>query len=238
MASGAQNQVRAFRKCAYLCIVKCELVIFDLDGTLIDTIADLGAAVNEALGAKGLPLRRPEEFRGMVGHGVRNLVRRAMPEALQADEALLDSLLADFIRYYLDHIDDRSHPYPGIPELLGALSGTGVRFAVASNKFQSGTEKLIRRLFPGLSFAAICGGLPARPLKPDAAIVRDIWEQTGARPEATVLVGDSRTDIATARAAGIPCVAVTWGFRPEADLLAADRIAHSPGELREILLEK
>lgn len=216
--------------------MKYELVIFDLDGTLIDTIGDLGAAVNEALRSRGLPLHELPEYRGMVGHGVRNLVRRAMPEALQTDEALLDGLLDHFLRFYLEHIDDRSQPYPGIPELLSALQEAGVRLAVASNKFQAGTEKILGRLLPQVRFDAVCGGRPARPLKPDPAVVLAIMEQTGVSAEKAVMVGDSGTDIATAANAGIPSIAVTWGFRPKGALGDATVLAENVAELRDFLL--
>jgi phosphoglycolate phosphatase len=216
--------------------MNCRLVVFDLDGTLIDTIADLGAAVNEALASKGLPLHSLEEYRGMVGHGVRNLVKKAMPEPLRGDEVLLDTLLEKFLAYYLAHIDVQSRAYPGIAELLVELHAAGVLFAVASNKFQAGTERLVRRTFPGIPFAAVCGGRPDLPLKPDPAIIREILARTGVRSEETVMVGDSGTDIATAKAAGIPCVAVTWGFRPRAALQGADRIVESVAQLRETLL--
>ena len=213
-----------------------KLVIFDLDGTLVDTIADLGAAVNEALRMKELPLHTLEEYRKMVGNGVRKLVQRAMPEPLQGDEKLLDALLADFMTYYIQHIDDKSAPYPGIPELLAELDAAGCKLAVASNKFQSGAEKLVGRLFPQVPFAAVCGGGDGRPLKPDPAVIRQICEATGIAPEQTVLVGDSGTDMATAAAAGIPSVAVTWGFRPEDARKAAGQIAETAAELRQILI--
>lgn len=213
-----------------------KLVIFDLDGTLVDTIADLGAAVNEALRMKELPLHTLEEYRKMVGNGVRKLVQRAMPEPLQGDEKLLDALLADFMTYYIQHIDDKSAPYLGIPELLAELDAAGYKLAVASNKFQSGAEKLVGRLFPQVPFAAVCGGGDGRPLKPDPAVIRQICEATGIAPEQTVLVGDSGTDMATAAAAGIPSVAVTWGFRPEDARKAAGQIAETAAELRQILI--
>lgn len=216
--------------------MNCELVIFDLDGTLIDTIADLGTAVNVALQAKGLPRHTLDEYRGMVGHGVRNLVRKAMPRELQEDAAALDGLLDIFLEYYLDHIDEHSRPYPGIPELLAALQAAGMRIAVASNKFQAGTEKLIRRSFPGIRFDAVCGGSPDRALKPDPAVVREILGRTGVCPERTVMVGDSGTDIATAAAAGVASVAVSWGFRPEKALQGAGRLVRTPAALREVLL--
>lgn len=216
--------------------MRCKLVIFDLDGTLADTIADLGAAANEALKAKGLPLHGPEEYRGMVGHGVRNLLQRAMPETLRGDTQLLNELLTHFLAYYIDHIDVHTRPYPGVPELLAALDAAGVKLAVASNKFQAGTERLVRRLFPQIPFAAILGGQDGRPLKPDPAVLHEILARTGFAPGEDVMVGDSGTDIATAAAAGIPSVAVTWGFRPREALSAAGRIAETAGELLRILL--
>ena len=217
--------------------MKYKLVIFDLDGTLIDTIADLGTAVNVALRARNLPEHPMEAYRGMVGHGVRNLVRSAMPEPMRGDEALLDDLLSLFLDYYIAHIDDLSRPYPGIPELLSDLSAAGVKLAVASNKFQAGAEKLIHRTFPQIVFSAISGGRRDAPLKPDPAIVDGILERAGVSREETVLVGDSATDIATAEAAGIACIAVSWGFRPKEALSAAGSIADSVPQLRRMLLE-
>ena len=212
-----------------------KLVIFDLDGTLVDTIADLGAAVNVALEKKGLPLHTLEEYRVMVGNGVRKLVQRAMPAALQGDEALLDELLADFMSYYIDHINDRSVPYPGVPELLAELDAAGVKLAVASNKFQSGAEKLVGRLFPQVPFVAVCGGGQGRPLKPDPAVVDEIRLRAGVSREETLMVGDSGADIAAAEAAGVACVAVSWGFRSREALAAAPRIVDTAQELRTLL---
>jgi len=216
--------------------MKYKLVIFDLDGTLIDTIADLGGAANEVLRVKGLPRHTLEEYRGMVGHGVRNLVRKAMPEALQEDEALLDELLALFLDYYLQHIDERSRPYPGIPELLADLQAAGAQLAVASNKFQAGTEKLIRRMFPEIGFAVVLGGRPGAPLKPDPAIVETIRGQVGISAEETVMVGDSATDIHTAEGAGVSCIAVSWGFRPREALSEAPLVVDTVSQLRDALL--
>lgn len=216
--------------------MKYKLVIFDLDGTLIDTIADLGGAANEVLRVKGFPRHTLEEYRGMVGHGVRNLVRKAMPEALQEDEALLDELLALFLDYYLQHIDERSRPYPGIPELLADLQAAGAQLAVASNKFQAGTEKLIRRMFPEIGFAEVLGGRPGAPLKPDPAIVETIRGQVGISAEETVMVGDSATDIHTAEGAGVGCIAVSWGFRPREALSEAPLVVDTVSQLRDALL--
>ena len=215
--------------------MKYKLVIFDLDGTLVDTIADLGTATNAALAAKGLPQHEPEAFRGMVGHGVRNLVKQAMPEPMRADDRAVDALLKLFLAYYIEHLDDRSRPYPGIPELLADLQAAGVQLGVASNKFQAGAEKLIGRMFPGIAFAAVLGGRPGAPLKPDPAVVDEIRLRAGVSREETLMVGDSGADIAAAEAAGVACVAVSWGFRSREALAAAPRIVDSAAELRALL---
>lgn len=216
--------------------MKYKLVIFDLDGTLVDTIADLGAAANAALAAKGLPQHAPEAFRGMVGHGVRNLMKQAMPEALREDEQALDALLEVFLAYYLEHIDERSHPYPGIPELLAELSAAGVQLGVASNKFQAGAAKLIGRMFPGISFTAVLGGRPGVPLKPDPAVLDEIRARAGVSCTETVMVGDSGTDMATAERAGVDAIAVSWGFRTREQLGDAPRIVDSVEQLWDLLL--
>ena len=219
----------------YLCAMKYKLVIFDLDGTLVDTIADLGAAANAALAAKGMPQHEPGAFRGMVGHGVRNLMMQAMPEAMRVDEQALDALLDVFLKYYIEHIDERSRPYPGIRELLQELQAAGVELAVASNKFQAGAEKLVGRMFPEIPFAAVLGGRPGVPLKPDPSIVAEIRSRAGVSLRETVMVGDSATDIATAAGAEVDCVAVSWGFRTREQLGDAPRIVDTAQELRAIL---
>ena len=192
-----------------------KLIIFDLDGTLLDTLEDLSAAVNYALELRGLPLHTVEEYRHMVGHGVRNLVQQALPP----DRAsLLDEALADFKSYYQAHIDVHTRPYPGIPELLSALNAAGVKLAVASNKFQEGAEYLIRRFFPGIHFVAILGNRPGYPLKPDPEIVQEILRQADVAPEDALLVGDSPTDMRTAANGGIEALAVTWGYSSAEEL--------------------
>ena len=146
------------------------MVIFDLDGTLIDTIGDLSAAVENALSRGGFPGHTVDEYRNMVGHGIRNLVTRALPEG--SPEEVIDITLERFVEYYTAHIDVLSRPYPGIPELLKKLSSDGFSLAVASNKFQAGTETLIRRFFPEIPFVKILGNAPSLPLKPDPEVVR------------------------------------------------------------------
>ena len=208
------------------------LVIFDLDGTLIDTIGDLAAAVEHALANKGFPGHSVEEYRKMVGHGIRNLVTRALPEGVS--ENVIDSALSDFVSYYTAHIDVHSKPYQGIPDLLESLTSDGFKLAVASNKFQAGTEMLMARFFPDIPFVKILGNAPGLPLKPDAAVVRLALEASGA--DRAVMVGDSATDIRTGHNAGIPVIAVTWGFRPRADFGEADAIVDTIQELEIFLL--
>ena len=191
-----------------------KLVLFDLDGTLIDTLEDLAAAVNHALGLRGCPLHSLPEYRTMVGHGVRNLVIQALPPELQADEREIDAALSDFKAYYTAHIDVHTRPYPGMQELLRDLHAAGVRMAVASNKFQAGTEKLVREFFPEIPFVAILGNREGCPLKPDPEIVEEALRSGGVSREDAVLVGDSGTDMQTAANGGIPAIAVGWGYRP------------------------
>lgn len=315
-----------------------KLILWDLDGTLIDTLEDLSAAVNHALELRGLPLHSVAEYRKMVGHGVRNLVKQALeaslmetPDQVGGDEsvaagdgrvaagdgqqlrasglrwlkeigfsgtvpknnfvqpkeeqlrniqeqetpdqvggdgsvatgdgsglasdgllpdAYIDSALADFKEYYSAHIDVHTKPYPRMQELLTELQARGVKMAVASNKFQEGTEHLIREFFPDIQFVAILGNRPGYPLKPDPEIVREVLAQaagTGAEgqgqkdagaagigPEDAIMVGDSPTDMRTAANGGIDAVAVSWGYRTEEEL-SGNQIAHSIEELRRLL---
>ncbi|MBO6082947.1 MAG: HAD-IA family hydrolase [Bacteroidales bacterium] len=211
------------------------LVLFDLDGTLLDTLEDLAAAVNYALALRGLPCHSLEAVRSMVGHGIRNLVRQAMPEPLRADDACVDACLADFRTYYTTHIDVHTVPYSGMPELLAELDGVGVKLAVVSNKFQEGTEYLIRKFFPAVRFSSILGNRPGFPLKPDPAVVLEALTVADIPAESAVLVGDSATDMATAANGGIDRIAVSWGYRPVASL-SATHIVHSVSELGSVLV--
>ncbi len=209
-----------------------KLVLFDLDGTLIDTLEDLAEAVNYSLRLRGYPLHRLEEYRRMVGHGVRNLVTQALPEG--TDEASVDAALADFKAYYTAHIDVHTRPYPGMQELLRDLNAAGVRMAVTSNKFQSGTEKLIHEFFPEIPFVAILGNREGYPLKPDPEIVGEVLRASGLPRERAILVGDSGTDMKTAENGGIAAIAVGWGYRPM-EASGKYRYAGSVTELRSLL---
>ncbi len=208
-----------------------KLVIFDLDGTLLNTIDDLGTAANHTLAELGLPQHTLDEYRLMVGNGMRKLIMRALPQDKASDDAFIDSTLKQFLEYYAAHIDVYTKPYPGIPELINTLSNNGYLLAVASNKIQAGAERLIERFFPGIPFVAVMGNSPLYPLKPDAAVVEYIMDKAGTDRNSTVMVGDSGTDIQTARNAGIPIIAVSWGFRPRHELTSADYIADSTDAL-------
>ncbi|MEG0807960.1 MAG: HAD family hydrolase [Alistipes sp.] len=215
---------------------KIALVIFDLDGTLLNTIGDLAASCNVVLAAHHLPQHTYAEYCHFVGHGVLRLVERALPEALRTPEKVA-AVRADFVRYYTEHIDLHTTAYEGIPALVAALEQRGVMLAVASNKFQAGTEKLIRHYFPQSRFVAVFGQRAGVALKPDPAVIAEILAQTGVEKECVLYVGDSDVDMQTAAAAGVCSVGVTWGFRGRAELEAsgAQHIVDEPLEILTLL---
>ena len=212
------------------------LVIFDLDGTLLNTIGDLAVACNAVLAMRGLPQHTYDEYCHFVGNGIMRLVERALPEELRTPYTVA-AVRADFVKYYTEHIDVYTKPYEGIPELVAEIARRGVRIAVASNKFQTGTEKLIRLFFPGIEFAAVFGQREGVPLKPDPAVVEEILALTGVAKERGLYVGDSGVDMQTAAAAGVRSVGVTWGFRERAELeeAGARHIVDSPAGILELL---
>ena len=192
--------------------MKYKLVIFDLDGTLLDTIDDLGAAVNHAMKLRGFPLHTRDEYMKMVGHGARNLMRQALPDG-HKDDDMVEAAYNDFKAYYTDHIDVHTKPFPGIQDLMATLHHEGVMLAVASNKFQEGTEHLIKEFFPDIPFVAVLGNRPGFPYKPSPEIVEEVMNKADVKKENTVMVGDSDTDMETAANGGIDAIAVTWGYR-------------------------
>ena len=212
-----------------------KLILWDLDGTLIDTLEDLAEAVNHALRLRELPLHGLDEYRKMVGHGVRNLVMQALEASAQEiNDQLVDEALADFKEYYQAHIDVHTRPYPGMPELLSELQSKGIKMAVASNKFQEGTEYLIKEFFPDIQFVSILGNRPGYPLKPEPAIVQEVLSKGNIGPEDAVMVGDSPTDMRTAANGGIEAIAVSWGYRSKEEL-AGNRIVDTVEELGRLL---
>lgn len=221
--------------------MKKKLIIFDLDGTLIDTIEDLGNAVNYAMREAGYPEHNMQEYKMMVGNGIRILVQRALPEHLRDNYALVDDRLESFVFYYTNNIDVCTKPYRGLTKLLPALSQAGYILAVASNKFQAGAEQLVSKFFGDVPFCAVLGNSEDLPLKPSADVVRLCMNRAGVSdPSEVILVGDSSTDMKTAINAGIDSVGVTWGFRSEDELLnsGARHIVHNASQLKALFLPK
>lgn len=201
-----------------------KIVIFDLDGTLLNTIADLATATNQALQHFGYPTHSIEAYRFFVGNGINKLFERALPET-ERTEANVLRIRSQFIPYYNVHNADFSTPYPGIPEVLHTLQSHGILLAVASNKYQSATEKLIAHYFPSIHFDAVLGQREGIPIKPDPTIVNDILQATGLSATDALYVGDSGVDMQTALHAGVDAVGVTWGFRPRTELEAFQPMA-------------
>lgn len=204
--------------------------IFDLDGTLLDTLADLAASTNYALHAHGMPERTIDEVRRFVGNGVRRLMEQAVPEGTEA--ALFEAVLATFRQHYLEHSLDATQPYPGIMEMLGRLKAAGKATAVVSNKFDAATKALCRHFFGDLVDVAI-GESERIRRKPAPDTVVEAMRLLGVGRHQAVYVGDSDVDIATAAHCQIPCVSVLWGFRDRDFLIrhGATRFIESPGEI-------
>lgn len=196
-----------------------DTVIFDLDGTLLDTLEDLHLTLNHTLAALGMPERTFAETRAFVGNGIRRLIERAVPAG--TDEATVAKANAEFDAHYARHCNDHTRPYPGVPELLARLRGRGVRLAVVSNKTQYAVDELVGIHFPG-AFDAVVGVRPGVAKKPARDMVDvALAEMGGTAGEAAVYVGDSEVDVATAAAAGLPCLSVSWGFRTPEQLREA-----------------
>ena len=218
--------------------MKYDIVIFDLDGTLLNTIGDLAASVDYVMRSRNLPEHTDAEYRQMVGGGIKRLVERALPAELAANETYVDECVTQFRRYYVDNIDRHTVPYEGMCELLRDLQLKGVKLAVASNKFQHGTDRLVSKFFGDIDFVAIEGNREGAPLKPDPQIVTGILSRVGIAPERAVMIGDSGIDIRTAQAAGIDSIGVAWGFRFAEELYeaGAKRVVSEVDELRRYLL--
>lgn len=214
-----------------------QLAIFDLDGTLLDTIADLANATNQALAKCGYPTHPTEAYYRFVGNGINKLFARALPEEARTEENV-QRIRTLFIPYYNEHNADDSHPYPGIVELLTQLQSQGIQLTVASNKYQQATAKLVGHFFPNIRFAAVYGQREGVPIKPDPTIVNDILSETGISRTHTLYIGDSGVDMQTARNASVESVGVTWGFRDEEELRnnGATHIIHHAKDILKLAL--
>lgn len=215
------------------------LVIFDLDGTLLNTIADLGTACNYALRQCGLPEHALTDYPGFVGNGINKLIERAI--GAEHSAIGVEQVKPSFLDYYNAHCCDLTQPYEGIMALLQTLKRQGVTLALASNKYQQATETIIRHFFPGI-FDIVEGEREGRPRKPNPQIVQDIMQQLTfpVRKGATLYVGDSVVDIETAHNAGLQVAACTWGFSAREALKTAlpDWLVDVPQEILAVLTEK
>lgn len=212
------------------------LVIFDLDGTLLNTISDLGAATNHALKESGYPQHNLASYPMFVGNGVTRLIERALPEDVRTPE-IITAMREKFREYYDEHMADSTVPYPGIPELLRDLVDMDVKVAVASNKYQQAVEMLVARFFPDIPWSAVEGQKEGVPVKPDPSIVFEILGKVPTRKSKVLYVGDSGVDMETARRACVDSCGVTWGFRPVKELrdTHADNIVNTPDEIINIV---
>lgn len=212
------------------------LAIFDLDGTLLNTIQDLGEATNHALDELGYPTHSIESYNKMVGNGVTKLLERALPVDARSIRKI-EAMRTHFLEFYNEHLCDNTAPYPGIPELLAELQSRNVSIAVASNKYQSAVTKLITHFFGNLNWAAIHGNREGVPTKPDPSVVFAILNEVPT-PKADVLyIGDSGVDMETARRACVTSCGVIWGFRSRRELADAyaDNIVSTPDDILSLL---
>ena len=213
-----------------------KLVIFDLDGTLLNTIEDLGQAANYALERNGYATHSMASYPYFVGNGVRRLMTRVLPEDARDDETV-DRVLGDFMEYYNEHCTDYTKPYNGMPELLQDLQDKNVGIAVASNKYQQAVDKIIAHYFPTIDFVAIEGHREGVNVKPDPSVLFAILSQAQVAKAETLYVGDSGVDMEAARRAGVDSVGVTWGFRSTKELVEyhANVIVNNPIDILDVV---
>ena len=211
--------------------------IFDLDGTLLDTLDDLTDSMNYILGKHNFPLRTRDEVRNFVGNGVRKLVERAVPPEYKADEEFIDKFYDDFSLYYNSHSDIKTSPYPGTLGMLDKLLHSGFDIAIVSNKIDSAVKSLSAKFF-GERIKSAIGEKPSIRHKPEPDMVFMAMEEMGADKENSIYIGDSEVDIQTAKNAGIPCISVLWGFKDRKFLedSGAMAIVESMEELGERLV--
>ena len=209
-------------------------VIFDMDGTILNTLDDLADAGNHVCAAHGWPIHPVEAYKRMVGNGIAMLVRRFVPSGLNEEE--LANALAEFSAYYNAHKEDKTAPYSGMPEVIGLLKQAGVKVGVLTNKNDDMAAEVGERYYPGV-FDAVQGALPGVPVKPHPDLLKRVMEKLGAVPETTLFVGDSNVDIQTGKNGGLATCGVLWGFRSKEELSGegADYIIDSPAQLVQVV---
>lgn len=214
-----------------------KLCIFDLDGTLINSLYDLADAMNYALDKNGFPVHEREKYRFMVGCGLSVLADKAMVLPEGTDSSIKEKIIADFNSYYGEHYCDFTVPYDGIMQLLCSLDEKQIGYCVLSNKPDEFTVQIVKALFPENKFTAVMGKRDEYPRKPDPASVCAIMKTSGVSAEDCLYIGDSNVDMQTAHNAGIRSVGVSWGFRPVEELVSsgAVHIADSPDDILRFL---
>ena len=213
-------------------------VVFDLDGTLLNTIDDLADAGNRVCAARGWPQHTVEEYKYFVGNGIPKLVERFSPPEARTPAVLADTLAA-FQADYGAHLRDKTAPYPGMPALLARLKAAGVQLAVFSNKADPLARQVVADYFDASLFDAVRGALPGVPTKPAPQGTLALMQAIGADPAATLYVGDSNVDVDTAHNAGLPCCGVLWGFRTRQELTdaGAEHLAADAEELWNVIVK-
>lgn len=213
-------------------------IIFDLDGTLLDTLADLAASANHTMEKMGCPTYPIDSYRYFVGNGVPKLLERCLPEDKRTEENILAARKL-FAEYYNVHFADKTKPYDGVAELLESLKKSGVKMAVASNKSDEFTQSIVKKFF-GNAFDMVQGGRADVPKKPAPDIAYSIMDKLEAVPENTYFAGDSNVDMFTAKNAGITAIGCLWGFRTKEELLdgGADFLAEKPSDIYDIIMKR
>jgi phosphoglycolate phosphatase len=212
-------------------------IIFDLDGTILNTLEDLASATNWVCARRGWPVHEVEEFKYFVGNGAPKLLSRVVPDGVELTDELHRQLLEEFTQRYNAHKEDTTTIYAGMPQTLKRLKEAGYKLAVLSNKPHGAAWPVVERYYPGI-FDAVQGALPEVPVKPDPTLLHRLMGELGATQADTLFVGDSNVDIRTAKNGGLTGCGVLWGFRTRAELEAegADFIVETPAELAELIL--
>ena len=219
--------------------MKCRAAIFDLDGTLLDSLQDIADSMNRTLRRNGFPDHPVQAYRGFIGNGVRVLARRVLPEDRREDDGLVERVLREMQEEYASHWADKSRPYPGIARMLDALAARGVRMAILSNKPDRFTRLIADRFFSAWPLDPVIGARDGRPHKPDPEAALEIARAWKLAPEAVLYAGDSDADMLTGRAAGMYPVGVLWGFRPREELVSSGAAitVDEPAELLRCFVE-
>ena len=213
--------------------MKYQAAIFDMDGTLIDSLADLTDNVNETMIHYGFPQHNIEEYRYFVGNGARKLIKRSVPEDRAADEDFISEVLEYYNKCYDKHLTNKTKPYDGIIEMLQKFQTLNIPLGVCTNKQQFAADEIVSAMFPANIFGAVVGDSKGLPRKPDPTKVLKIADQFKIKPDRIAYFGDSSVDMETAHNAGFLSVGVTWGFRPKSELIehGAEILIDHPSEI-------